>query len=95
MDSEGRNKGEASALAWIAVNGGVLLSDDQAAIQFAAERKMKRKRTLKLICDEVRQGVLRQEEAAILVDDLIAGGARFPCSGGSEFISWANRVGLL
>ena len=94
VDQKGRNIGEASALAWIKVNGGILLTDDQIAIQFAKEQEITTLRTLRLLCQSVCSKLLSQEEAATLVDELIVGGARFPCKGGAEFLSWANREGF-
>ena len=94
VDQNGRNVGEASALAWIMVNAGVLISDDQDAIQITNEKCIETMRTLRLLGRSVCKGLLTKEDAATLVDELISGGARFPCKGGAEFMSWANREGL-
>ncbi|HUU00902.1 MAG TPA: hypothetical protein VM425_05605 [Myxococcota bacterium] len=94
VDRKGRNVGEASALAWIKVHGGVLFSDDQYAIVIAKEQGITPQRTLRLLVKSVCDGLLRQEEAATLIDELIAGGAWFPCNGSAEFLSWANREGF-
>ena len=47
-----------------------------------------------MIADGIRQGVLDSDAAERLIDDLRAGGARFPCAG-SEFIVWARDKELL
>lgn len=95
VDHQNRNVGEASALAWAKVHGCVFLSDDQTALLIADEYNIRRRRTLAIIANGVRSNLLSQPEAGALVDDLIGGGAHFPCRGGSEFLSWANREGLL
>jgi len=94
VDQKNQNVGEASALAWTKVHMGVFLSDDQTAIDLAKEERIKCERTLRLIVNGVQQGRLYKNEVATLVDELISGGARFPCKGGSEFLSWANLQGF-
>jgi len=79
----------------VKAHGGVLLADDQTAAVFAREQGIPLKRSLALISDGIRSGLLGQRDAGILVDELIAGGARFPCKGGSAFLQWANSEGLL
>jgi len=95
VDRKNRNLGEASALAWAKARGGVIFSDDQTAIVLAKEQGIRTLRTLVLIVDGVRRGLLSQNQAGLLVDELIGGGARFPCKGGSAFLQWANCEGLL
>jgi predicted nucleic acid-binding protein len=95
VDRKNRNLGEASALAWAKAHGAVIFSDDQTAIVLAREQGMHTLRTLVLIVDGVRRGLLGQNQAGLLVDELIGGGARFPCKGGSAFLQWANCEGLL
>lgn len=94
VDHRNRNVGEASALAWIRVHGGIFLTDDQTAIAIAKENKVKTLRTLSLIASGVCTKLLSEEQSSTLVDELLAGGAHFPCKGGAEFLSWANREGL-
>jgi predicted nucleic acid-binding protein len=89
-----RNVGEASVLAWAEANAGIALIDDQAAVQVGRERGVEVKRTLAIIARGVRVRLLSRGDAAVLVDDLVRVGARFPCTGG-EFVAWATAVGLL
>jgi len=94
VDSKNRNIGEASALAWAKKHDGTFLSDDQTAIVLAKEKGIEYRRTLALVADGVCRKTISQTEAGALVDELIDGGAHFPCRGGSEFLAWANIRGL-
>ena len=89
-----RNHGEAEVLAKAEVSGSTPVTDDQVAVQCARSRGLVPKRTLALIARGVRRGLLTQEDAVALVDDLIEGGARFPCRG-RRFLGWATENGLL
>jgi predicted nucleic acid-binding protein len=82
------------ALAWAEANGGVAVMDDQVAVDIARARRLEVRRTLALVAEGVRTGLLDEPQAAELVDALRAGGARFPCTG-DEFIQWASDMGLL
>lgn len=89
-----RNLGEAEVLAWAEGHEGIPVTDDQAAVQAARLRGLSPKRTLALVARGVRLGWLSSEGAASLVDELIQGGARFPCSG-REFMVWASDSRLI
>lgn len=89
-----RDIGECSTLAWAEVNGGISVVDDQIAVEIARDRGVEVRRTLALVAEGVRSGLLDDSQAVELVDALRGGGGRFPCSGG-EFVEWASDMGLL
>ncbi len=86
--------GEASVLAWAQAHGATPFTDDQAAYQAGREQGILPMRTLGLVCRGVRTGVLAEPEAAHLIGELHAGGARFPVPPG-EFLAWARDRNLL
>jgi predicted nucleic acid-binding protein len=89
-----RNNGEAAVLAWISVNGGVGLIDERAARAIAEREGLEVHGTLWLIANAVRTGQFTREEAADMVDDLIATGMRLPTDG-VGFVAFAIEEGLL
>lgn len=89
-----RNIGEASVLAYAEVHHATAVVDDQTAVQVGRERGVSVKRTLALIGGAVVKSLLTESEAVALVDPLIQGGARFPCSG-TDYLEWAKHHGLL
>jgi predicted nucleic acid-binding protein len=89
-----RDLGEAATLAWAEEHGATPVMDDQTAVNAARARDVPVRRTLALVADGVRRHILFEPAAATLVDELIAGGARFPCSG-SDFVAWARSRGIL
>lgn len=90
----GRNIGEASVLAHAEVHGCTALIDDEVAVQLGRERGVSVLRSLGLIARRIREGALTVEVAQDLVDALIEGGARYPCTAG-EFVEWCRRADLL
>lgn len=55
---------------------------------------MKVRRTLGLLCDAVRQGLLTRETISAVADDLVRSEYRVPFESGA-FIRWAEEKGLL
>lgn len=55
---------------------------------------MKVRRTLGLLCDAVRQGLLTRETISAVADDLVRSKYRVPFEPGA-FIRWAEEKGLL
>lgn len=95
LGSDGRNVGEASILAWAETTGGVVILDDNAAVNAAKSRGITVRRSLGLLCDGLHRKSLTMERARTLVDELASlGGARFPCDG-AGFEVWAEKNGLL
>lgn len=89
-----RNVGEARVMAWAEAHGGIVFTDDNVAVQLARSRRVRVQRTLALVARGVRRGILEDDGAQRLADDLVRAGARFPFKSG-EFISWARAQGLL
>ena len=90
-----RNIGESSLLAWAEVSAGVAFIDDGPAVQIAKSRGVIVRRSLALIMEGRRTGLLNSAAARVLVDELVTlGGARFPCDGAS-FEAWAESHGLI
>ncbi|MFH1176959.1 MAG: hypothetical protein V1750_06090 [Acidobacteriota bacterium] len=89
-----RNIGEAATLAWAEQRQAIAVIDDQTAVTAARRRGVAVRRTLAVVAGGVDRGQLTEPAAVVLVDELIAGGARFPCDG-RAFIPWAREQGLL
>ena len=89
-----RDLGEAATLAWAEAHGATAMLDDQTAVNAARAHGVTARRTLALVADAVRREILDEAAAAALVDELIGGGARFPCAG-TDFIAWARGRGAL
>lgn len=95
LGSSDRNVGESSILAWAESTGGIVLIDDEAAVQAGRARGVAVGRSLSLVVDGLKRRTLSRAEARALVDELIEpGGARFPCDG-NGFEAWAERNGIL
>lgn len=67
-----RNNGEAAVLAWISINGGTAIIDEEVARNIGQ--------------DATTEGT---------ISDLITTGMRLPFKKGSDFIPWAQSVGLI
>jgi len=89
-----RDVGEAATLAWAEAHHAIAVIDDQTAVNAAHSRHVSVKRTLALISTGIQQDLISNDDAAILVDELIGGGARFPCDG-RRFIAWAREKDLI
>ncbi len=69
--------------------------DDQEACKAARRTgSVKVRRTLGLLCDAVRQGLLTRETISAVADDLVRSKYRVPFEPGA-FIRWAEEKGLL
>lgn len=88
------NIGEATVLAWAEFHQATAFTDDEVAVQLGRKRGVTVRRTLALVADGVKRGLLSELEAQALADELVRAGARFPFSPGT-FIAWAKRHGLL
>ena len=89
-----RNEGEAATLAWAEVNAGIAILDDQTGVNIGRQRGVTMKRSLSLIATGIQNGLLAENHAITLVDELVVGGARFPCDG-RGFLQWCRENGLL
>lgn len=92
--SDGRNEGETAVLAVAATmpNADAVL-DDAAAYKAAQRAGVSCTRTLGLLCDAVREGLLTAALVSNIADDLIETDYRLPFKPG-EFIAWAIEEGL-
>jgi len=86
-DDDKRNVGEASVLAYAEVHGCTAVIDDEVAVQVGRSRHVVVQRTLALVAQAIRGGLLSEGDAERLVDALMAGGGRYPCNG-QELIVW-------
>lgn len=92
--SGGRNEGETAVLAVAATMPAQAVLDDSVAHKVAQRAGLSCKRTLALLCDAVRSGLLTAELVSHIADDLIETQYRLPFAPG-EFIPWAIAEGLL
>ena len=93
LGSGPRNVGEASVLAWAESHGAIAVLDDQTAVQLGRARGVTVYRTLRLIAEGLKTGVLSPKSSIELVDSLERAGARFPITS-VEFLQWAQDRGL-
>lgn len=92
--SNGRNEGETAVLAIAATMPAQAVVDDSVAYKAAQKAKVPCKRTLALLCQAIRDGLMTTESVSEVVDDLIVTNYRLPFGRG-EFISWAVEQQLL
>lgn len=92
--SDGRNEGETAVLAIAATMPACAILDDSVAHKIAQRESVRCKRTLALLCDAVRDGLLTAELVGDIVDDLIQTEYRLPFAPG-EFIPWAIERQML
>ena len=89
-----RNVGETAVLAIAATMPAQAVLDDSVAHKVAHKAGLSCKRTLALLCEAVRDGLLTAELVSHIADDLIETEYRLPFAP-SEFIPWAVAEGLL
>lgn len=91
---KGRNIGECGVLA-LAENtsNAVAVIDDRVAGIAAKARNVEVRRTLGLLCDAIRQGLLTVPLVSALADDLLQNSYRLPFGPGG-FARWASDQGL-
>jgi predicted nucleic acid-binding protein len=88
-DSE-RNAGEASVLAWAEHHRAVAYVDDQVACNLGRKRGVRVQRTLHLIVNAVRTGLMTESRAQQLINDLADTDARFPSEARDDLFAWAR-----
>jgi hypothetical protein len=86
----GRNLGEASVLAWCKAHDATAVLDDETGVKLAKREGIAYLRSLGLIADAMRQGLLSELGATTVVDLLADSEAYFPCTG-SEFVVWCQE----
>jgi predicted nucleic acid-binding protein len=90
-----RNNGEAAVLAWISINGGTAIIDETVARNIGREDGLAVHGSLWLLSRSYNEGTLDRATVEGVVSDLIASGMRLPCKKGTDFIAWAQTVGLM
>ncbi|MGP2436606.1 hypothetical protein [Streptomyces sp. JW3] len=91
---DGRNIGECGVLALAeALPDAVAVLDDRVAANAARARGLAVRRTLGLLCDAIRAGLLTVPLVSELADDLLAGDYRLPFKPGG-CAEWCAREGL-
>ena len=94
VGADGRNVGECGVLALAeTLPDAVAVIDDRAAGNAARNRPVQVRRTLGLLCDAIRQGLLTVPLVSALADDLLQGSYRLPFRPGG-FAAWADEQGL-
>lgn len=90
----GRNVGEATALAYAELRGMTAVVDDRAGRRHGIERGVAVTGTLELLCKGIRNQVIEESDAVIVIDLLRDHEAFLPCDG-NAFLEWARAEGLL
>jgi predicted nucleic acid-binding protein len=90
----GRNIGECGVLALAETSlNAIAVLDDRVAVKVAARRKVTVRRTLGLLCDAIRRGLLTVPLVSAVADDLLEHSYRLPFGPGG-FANWAQQEGL-
>ncbi|MFI8854088.1 hypothetical protein ACIGW3_28375 [Streptomyces sp. NPDC053499] len=91
---DGRNIGECGVLALAeTLPNGVAVVDDRVAVRTARNRSIAVRRTLNLLCDAIRSGLLTVPLVSAVADDLLKGQYRLPFQPG-QFAEWCAREGI-
>lgn len=91
---DGRNVGECGVLALAeCLPDAVAVVDDRVAVE-AAKHRVTVRRTLGLLCDAIRAGLLTVPLVSALADDLLASQYRLPFPSGG-FAEWCTSQGLV
>jgi predicted nucleic acid-binding protein len=91
---DGRNVGECGVLALAETTmNAVAVIDDRVAGLAARERNVEVRRTLGLLCEAIRKGLLSVSLVSALADDLLETSYRLPFGPGG-FARWAADQGL-
>jgi len=93
VGSDGRNIGECGVLALAETTNAVAVLDDRVAGLAGRARNVEIRRTLGLLCDAIRQGLLTVPLVSALADDLLQNSYRLPFGPGG-FARWAADQGL-
>ena len=90
-----RNNGEAAVLAWISVNGGTAILDEEVARNIGQDDGLAVHGSLWLIARSFNNGILDRATAEGTVSDLLTTGMRLPFKKGTDFIPWGQSVNLI
>jgi predicted nucleic acid-binding protein len=85
-----RNAGEASVLAWAELHSAAAYVDDQVACDIGRGRGVHIHRTLHLVVNAIREGMLTESKAQDLITNLVDSDARFPRQAREDLFAWAR-----
>lgn len=89
-----RNLGECGVLALAeTTTDAIAVIDDRVAVRAGNTRNVPVRRTLGLLCDAIRHGLLTVPLVSAVADDLLRNDYRLPFEPGG-FAQWADREGL-
>jgi len=91
----GKNNGEAAVLAWVSVNGGIAIIDEDVGRNIGLRDGIQVHGSLWLVIRSLKNKVLDRATAEGIVDDLISSGMRLPVTTGADLFAWAYSTGLL
>ncbi|MER5493869.1 hypothetical protein [Streptomyces sp. NPDC002490] len=95
VGTDGRNVGECGVLALAeCLPAAVAVVDDRVAVEAVRGRGVTLRRTLGLLCDAIRAGLLTVPLVSALADDLLSTAYRLPFKPGG-FAEWCDREGLI
>lgn len=90
-----RNVGEAAVLAWISVNEGIAIIDEEVARNIGRNDGLQVHGSLWLLIRSFRNGVHDRATVEGIVGDLLRTGMRLPFSDAAKFFPWARQMGVL
>jgi predicted nucleic acid-binding protein len=90
-----RNNGEAAVLAWVSVNGGIAIIDEEVGRNIGERDGLQVHGSLWLVIRSFKSNVLDRATTERIVDDLINTGMRLPVSSGADLFAWAYNAGVL
>jgi predicted nucleic acid-binding protein len=90
-----RNNGEAAVLAWVSVNGGTAIIDEEVGRRIGRRSNLRVHGSLWLLIRAFKAGILDRATTEGIVDDLVGTGMRLPVTGGEHLFEWAFTTGVL
>jgi predicted nucleic acid-binding protein len=90
-----KNNGEAAVLAWVSVNGGTAVIDEEVGRNMGVRDGLQVHGSLWLVIRSFKSNVLDRATAEHIVDDLVGTEMRLPVNSGADLFTWAYSSGLL
>jgi predicted nucleic acid-binding protein len=90
-----RNIGEAAVLAWVSINGGIAIIDEEVGRRLGRRNNVRVHGSLWLLIRAFKEGILDRATTEGIVDDLIGTGMRLPVTGGAHLFEWAFTTRIL
>lgn len=94
VSAGGRNRGEATLLAWAQVHSAVAIVDDKDARLAAQRAGVEAHGVLWVVASAIEDKRISRAAASGFIDAMLGSGARYPFEHGG-FVTWAERQGLL